>query len=76
MECKTTLYDTHVKYGGKMVPFAGFLLPVQYGTGVIAVSYTHLHREPGGGKGDRSLCGYERPRNRSGRNCGRQRKRE
>lgn len=36
MECKTTLYDTHVKYGGKMVPFAGFLLPVQYGTGVIA----------------------------------------
>ena len=24
--CKTTLYDTHVKYGGKMVPFAGFLL--------------------------------------------------
>lgn len=36
MECKTALYDTHVKYGGKMVPFAGFLLPVQYGTGVIA----------------------------------------
>ena len=36
MECKTTLYDTHVKYGGKMVPFAGYLLPVQYGTGVIA----------------------------------------
>lgn len=35
MECKTALYDTHVKYGGKMVPFAGFLLPVQYGTGVI-----------------------------------------
>lgn len=36
MECKTTLYDTHVKYGGKMVAFAGFLLPVQYPTGVIA----------------------------------------
>ena len=29
-ECRTSLYDTHVKYGGKMVPFAGFLLPVQY----------------------------------------------
>lgn len=36
MERKTTLYDTHVKYGGKMVPFAGYLLPVQYQTGVIA----------------------------------------
>jgi len=35
MERKTTLYDTHVKYGGKMVPFAGYLLPVQYKTGVI-----------------------------------------
>ena len=36
MELKTTLYDTHVKYGGKIVPFAGYLLPVQYKTGVIA----------------------------------------
>ena len=35
MERKTPLYDTHVKYGGKNVPFAGYLLPVQYGTGVI-----------------------------------------
>ncbi|MBR2672577.1 MAG: glycine cleavage system aminomethyltransferase GcvT [Oscillospiraceae bacterium] len=30
MEKKTPLYDTHVKYGGKIVPFGGFLLPVQY----------------------------------------------
>ena len=36
MELKTTLYDTHVRYGGKIVPFAGYLLPVQYKTGVIA----------------------------------------
>ncbi len=36
MEKKTPLYDTHVKYGGKIVPFAGYLLPVQYQTGVIA----------------------------------------
>lgn len=35
MELKTPLYDVHVKYGGKIVPFAGYLLPVQYGTGVI-----------------------------------------
>lgn len=35
MEKKTPLYDAHVKAGGKVVPFAGYLLPVQYGSGVI-----------------------------------------
>jgi len=35
MEKKTPLYDTHVIAGGRMVPFAGFLLPVQYETGII-----------------------------------------
>ena len=35
-ELKTPLYDVHVEEGGKIVPFAGYLLPVQYGTGVIA----------------------------------------
>ncbi len=35
MELKTPLYDAHVKAGGKIVPFAGFLLPVQYEAGVI-----------------------------------------
>jgi len=35
MEQKTPLYDAHVKAGGKMVPFAGFVLPIQYETGVI-----------------------------------------
>ena len=35
MELKTPLYDAHVKAGGKIVPFAGYLLPVQYATGVI-----------------------------------------
>ena len=33
MERKTPLYDVHVEEGGKIVPFAGYLLPVQYGTG-------------------------------------------
>ena len=33
---KTPLYDVHVAEGGKIVPFAGYLLPVQYGTGVVA----------------------------------------
>jgi len=35
MDRKTPLYDEHVKLGGKIVPFAGWLLPVQY-SGVIA----------------------------------------
>jgi len=35
MELKTPLYDCHVKYGGKIVPFAGFLLPVQYTEGLV-----------------------------------------
>lgn len=35
MELKTALYDTHVKYKGKIVPFAGYMLPVQY-SGIIA----------------------------------------
>jgi aminomethyltransferase len=35
MELKTPLYDLHVAAGGRMVPFAGYLLPVQYETGVI-----------------------------------------
>ena len=35
MELKTPLYDAHVKAGGKIVEFGGYLLPVP-------VSYTHL----------------------------------
>jgi aminomethyltransferase len=31
---KTALYDEHVKLGAKMVPFAGWLMPVQY-TGIV-----------------------------------------
>ena len=33
---RTTLFETHLKYGGKMVPFAGWEMPVQYLAGVIA----------------------------------------
>lgn len=35
MERKTPLYDRHAAAGGKIVSFAGWLLPVQYG-GIIA----------------------------------------
>ncbi|XP_061179083.1 aminomethyltransferase, mitochondrial-like [Saccostrea echinata] len=37
---KTCLYDYHVKNGGKMVPFAGWSMPVQYTNGI---SESHLH---------------------------------
>lgn len=36
MEKKTPLYQKHLDSNGRIVPFAGFLLPVQYPTGVIA----------------------------------------
>lgn len=35
MEKKTALYDCHLKSGGRMVPFAGYLLPIQYPTGIL-----------------------------------------
>lgn len=36
MDLKTPLYDAHLEAGGKMVPFAGYTLPVQYkDSGVI-----------------------------------------
>eukprot|EP00629_Pelagomonadales_sp_RCC1024_P011815 CAMPEP_0119272718 /NCGR_PEP_ID=MMETSP1329-20130426/8973_1 /TAXON_ID=114041 /ORGANISM="Genus nov. species nov., Strain RCC1024" /LENGTH=401 /DNA_ID=CAMNT_0007272815 /DNA_START=76 /DNA_END=1281 /DNA_ORIENTATION=- len=43
---KTKLYDMHLEKGGKMVPFAGYELPVQYaGAGVLK---EHMHcRAPG-----------------------------
>ena len=33
---RTPLYDEHVALGGKIVPFAGFEMPVQYATGITA----------------------------------------
>jgi len=36
MEQKTPLYGRHLAAGGKLVPFAGYLLPVRYGSGIIA----------------------------------------
>jgi aminomethyltransferase len=33
---RTPLYDAHVKLGARMVPFAGYDMPVQYPTGIIA----------------------------------------
>ena len=33
---RTPLYDTHVSLGGRMVPFGGWDMPVQYPSGIIA----------------------------------------
>jgi aminomethyltransferase len=33
---RTPLYDLHVTLGGRMVPFAGYALPVQYPAGILA----------------------------------------
>lgn len=43
---KTCLYDFHVKRGGRMVEFAGFLLPVQYSEGMSA-SHRHVREHCG-----------------------------
>lgn len=41
---KTSLYDFHVGKNGKMVNFAGYILPVQYGATGIAASHLHTRR--------------------------------
>jgi hypothetical protein len=38
---KTCLYDFHLSRSGKMVDFAGYLMPVQYGKEGIAASHIH-----------------------------------
>ncbi|RYY87417.1 hypothetical protein EON63_04055 [archaeon] len=43
---KTSFYDLHLELGGKMVPFAGYHLPVQYeGMGVLK---EHMHTRANG----------------------------
>ncbi|MCS5666898.1 MAG: glycine cleavage system aminomethyltransferase GcvT, partial [Dehalococcoidia bacterium] len=33
---RTGLYDTHVGLGGRIVPFGGWDMPVQYPNGILA----------------------------------------
>jgi aminomethyltransferase len=33
-ELKTPLYDRHVASGGKMIPFAGYIMPIHYNTSI------------------------------------------
>ena len=51
---KTALFDLHVELGAKMVPFAGFAMPVQYPLGV---KKEHLHTRDQAGLFDVSHMG-------------------
>jgi aminomethyltransferase len=51
---RTCLYDLHVELGGKMVPFAGYEMPVQYAAGVMK---EHLHTREAAGLFDVSHMG-------------------
>jgi len=51
---KTPLFDLHVELGGKMVPFAGYEMPVQYPLGV---KKEHLHTRDQAGLFDVSHMG-------------------
>jgi len=51
---RTVLYDLHVELGGKMVPFAGYEMPVQYPMGVLK---EHLHTRSQAGLFDVSHMG-------------------
>lgn len=44
---KTPLHDLHVEHAGKMVPFAGFSMPLNYGS--ESISSSHLHVRAVGG---------------------------
>ena len=54
---KTALYDLHVELGAKMVPFAGYAMPVQYPLGVKG---EHLHTRAKAGLFDVSHMGQVR----------------
>ncbi|SNR87777.1 MULTISPECIES: glycine cleavage system aminomethyltransferase GcvT [unclassified Azospirillum] len=56
---RTPLYDLHVELGAKMVPFAGYDMPVQYPLGVLK---EHLHTREKAGLFDVSHMGQVRLR--------------
>ncbi|RMH61591.1 MAG: glycine cleavage system aminomethyltransferase GcvT [Zetaproteobacteria bacterium] len=58
---KTPLYDEHVALGGKIVPFAGFAMPVQYPAGALK-EYHAVRADDGGGLFDISHMGQIRVR--------------
>jgi aminomethyltransferase len=61
---RTPLHDLHVRLGARMVPFAGYDMPVQYPSGIIK---EHLHTRAAAGLFDVSHMGQIAVRPRSGR---------
>ena len=61
---RTPLYDMHVRLGARMVPFAGYAMPVQFPHGIIK---EHLHTRAAAGLFDVSHMGQIAIRPRSGR---------
>ena len=61
---RTPLYGLHASLGGKLVPFAGYELPVQYGPGVLK---EHLHVRSKAGLFDVSHMGQIALRPKSGK---------
>jgi aminomethyltransferase len=61
---RTPLHALHVASGGKMVPFAGYDMPVQYATGVLR---EHLHTRASAGLFDVSHMGQIALRAKSGK---------
>lgn len=59
----TPLYSLHVDAGGKMVPFAGYAMPLNYADGIMA---EHRHVRDHAGLFDVSHMGQVRLRARSG----------
>jgi aminomethyltransferase len=51
---RTPLYDLHLELGARMVPFAGYSMPVQYPAGLMA---EHLHTRAAAGLFDVSHMG-------------------
>src|SRR5262249_49104532 len=61
---RTPLHALHVARGGKMVPFAGYEMPVQYAAGVLK---EHLHTRSAAGLFDVSHMGQLALRAKSGK---------
>jgi aminomethyltransferase len=61
---RTPLYALHLRLGARMVPFAGYEMPVQYPSGIIK---EHLHTRAAAGLFDVSHMGQIALRPRSGR---------
>jgi aminomethyltransferase len=61
---RTPLHDLHVRLGARMVPFAGYEMPLQYPSGIIK---EHLHTRAAAGLFDVSHMGQIKLNPRSGR---------